>query len=227
MPPLTPVHEPERVATQRPDRDEAFSSVVSGTLVPLRRHRAWHVLGLCTGLVLLPHGFGALARLLGLRRRTTLKVEPDALVVESRVELLGSTVTHTDLRLRHEAVTGAAISRAQPAGLLLVGAIVGLAIALLGVKFLGNGILVKAASLTLAGAGVVCLGIGVDLAVFALGRFLAGRRGVSISVVAHGSPLVTISGVEPARATRFVRALLGTRAPAADAVPVPIPVPRG
>ena len=224
MPPTSPATAPDRVASPRPDRDEAFSSVVSGTLVPLRRHRAWHVLGLCTGLVLLPHGFGALARLLGLRRRATLKVEPDALVVESRVELLGSTVTHTDLRLRHAAVTGAAISRAQPAGLLLVGAVVGLAVALLGVKFLASGILVKAASLSLAGAGVVCLGLGVDLAVFAFGRFLAGRRGVSVSVVAHGDPLVTISGVEPARATRFVRALLATRT-AADAVPEPIPHP--
>jgi len=224
MPASSPAAESERVATPRPDRDEAFSSVVSGTLVPLRRHRAWHVLGLCTGLVLLPHGFGALARLLGLRRRATLKVEPDALVVESRVELLGSTVTNTDLRLRHEAVTGAAISRAQPAGLLLCGAIVGLAVALLGVKFLFNGILVKAASLSLAGAGIVCLGIGVDLAVFALGRYLAGRRGVSVSVVAHGDPLVTISGIEPARATRFVRALLAART-TSDAVPEPIPHP--
>jgi hypothetical protein len=223
MPPASPAPDVERVASPRPDRDEAFSSVVSGTLVPLRRHRAWHVLGLCTGLVLVPHGFGALARLLGLRRRATLKVEPDALVVESRVELLGSTVTHTDLRLRHEAVTGAAVSRAQPAGLMLVGAIVGLAVAVLGLKFLASGILVKAASLSLAGAGVLCLGIGVDLAVFAFGRFLAGRRGVSVSVVAHGDPLVTISGVEPARASRFVRALLAARPAAADAVPVPVP----
>jgi hypothetical protein len=223
MPSVSPAPDVDRIATSRSDRDEAFSSVVSGTLVPLRRHRAWHVLGLCTGLVLLPHGLGALARLLGLRRRATLKVEPDALVVESRVELLGSTVTHTDLRLRHEAVTGAAISRAQPAGLLLVGAVVGLAIALLGVKFLMSGILVKAAALSLAGAGVLCLGIGVDLAIFAFGRFLAGRRGVSVSVVAHGDPLVTISGVEPARASRFVRALLAAKPTAADAVPVPVP----
>jgi hypothetical protein len=223
MPSVSPAPDAERVAVQRVDRDEAFSSVVSGTLVPLRRHRAWHVLGLCTGLVLLPHGFGALARLLGLRRRATLKIEPDALVVESRVELLGSTVTHTDLRLRHDAVTGAAISRAQPVGLLLVGAVVGLAVALLGVKFLASGILVKAASLSLAGAGVLCLGLGVDLAVFAFGRFLAGRRGVSVSVVAHGDPLVTITGVEPARASRFVRALLAARPAAADAVPVPVP----
>jgi hypothetical protein len=225
MPPASPAFDVDRVATPRAAGDEAFSSVVSGTLVPLRRHRAWHVLGLCTGLVLLPHGFGALTRLLGLRRRATLKVEPDGLVVESRVELLGSTVTHTDLRLRPAAVTGAAVSRAQPAGLLLVGAVVGLALALLGVKFLMNGILVKGASLTLAGAGIVCLGLGVDLAVFALGRFLAGRRGVSVSVIAHGDPLVTISGVEPARAARFVRALLESRAPAADGVPVPVPRP--
>jgi hypothetical protein len=225
MPPASPAPDVDRVATPRPDRDEAFSSVVSGTLVPLRRHRAWHVLGLCTGLVLLPHGLGALARLLGLRRRATLKVEPEGLVVESRVELLGSTVTHTDLRLRPEAVTGAAVSRAQPAGLLLVGAIVGLGVALLGVKFLMNGVLVKGASLTLAGAGIVCLGLGVDLAVFALGRFLAGRRGVSVSVIAHGDPLVTISGVEPARATRFVRALLGSRGASSDAVPIPVPRP--
>jgi hypothetical protein len=222
MCPASPAPAPDRVATPRPERDEAFSSVVSGTLVPLRRHRAWHVLGLCTGLVLLPRGFGALAWLLGLRRRATLKVEPDTLVVESRVALLGSTVTHTDLRLRHEAITGAAVSRTQPAALLLVGAVVGLALALLGIKFLVNGILVKAVSLSLAGAGVICLGIGVDLAVFALGRLLAGRRGVSVSVIAHGDPLVTIGDVEPARASRFVHTLLANRPPS-DAVPEPLP----
>ena len=226
MPPQSP-REPERAAPPRPERDEAFASVVSGTLVPLRRHRAWHVLGLCTGLVLLPHGLGAFARLLGLRRRATLKVEPDALVVESRVELLGSTLMHTDLRLRHDAIAGAAVSRAQPAGLLLVGAIVGIVVALLGVKFLCDGILVKAASLTLAGAGVICLGVGVDLAAFALGRFLAGRRGVDVSIVSLEGPLVTITGVEPARATRFVRAALGAKGPTSDAVPIPVLVPRG
>ncbi|HEY3352123.1 MAG TPA: hypothetical protein VGQ83_02660 [Polyangia bacterium] len=198
---------------------DPFATLISGDLAGPPRRRGWHLLGLATGLVLLPRALGLLGRLLGYRRRGTLRLEPPFVHLETRVALLGGTVTENDVRLHLGGVAGVAVSRAQPSLMLLAGGVIGLVVALAGLKTLADGVLVKATSLVLAGAGVLLLGLGVDLAAFALGRYLRARRGALVSVLGTGGPLLALDGIEPARAARFAQSVTTALARARDGAP--------
>jgi hypothetical protein len=202
-----PEGRPEPAGLPRRVEPDTFGGLISGDLAGPPRRRGWHLLGLVTGLVLVPHVLAALGRLLGFRRRGTLRLEPPFLHLETRVSLLGGPVTENDVRLRLGAVAGVAVSRIQPSFWLLGGGLAGLAVALAGVKTLADGLLVKATSLVLGGAGVLLLGLGVDLAAFAISRYLRARRSVEVSVLGQTGPLCGLTGIEPARAARFARSL--------------------
>ena len=180
---------------------------VRGRLVSEVRRRGWHAVGLLTGLILVRHGVALVGRLLGFSRWGTVRVEEDGLVVEGETRLLGSRLVREELRIASRHVVGTCVARRLPALILLLGALVGIGLVLAGIAFLVDGILVKVTSLTLAGAGILCLGVGVDLATRALARFLEGRRGVEVMVLGPAGPLVTLRGVDEEAARRFSEAV--------------------
>ncbi len=163
------------------------------------------VLRLVSGWALLQWVARGVAYLLTLRRQVTLALGETGVEVDARTELLGREVRRVRSTIPFHAVLGAGREVRYPQLHLLVGALalsVGL---LLGGVWVAEGVRTGETYLLLAGAALVSLGAGLDLALSVLPLGRSGR--VAMHLDGPGHRRLAVVGASEEAVDRFLSQL--------------------